>query len=103
MSAPNRPDLGGMRVLLDSALLGGMDDPDTHTFVYFHAPTLLAYAERLEAAVSRLRGLVAKEAEAGFREGFVEGRCREGAPVDACWERSLTRAALTQQENTDEV
>jgi hypothetical protein len=95
---PNRPDLGGMRILLDSALLGGMKDPDTHTFVYFHAPDLLAYAERLEKEVERLRG----RREEAFREGYQTGRTdgmQDENSEDWRWRGSDARAALNPEVN----
>jgi hypothetical protein len=97
MSAPNRPDLGGMRVLLDSALLGGMDDPDTHTFVYFYASTLLTYAKRLEAEVERLRGLVPPAFHEGWELCALRTGCIVGSKND--WEHSDTRAALNPEVN----
>jgi hypothetical protein len=96
MSAPNRPDMGGMRVLLDSALLGGMDDPDTHTFVYFYASTLLTYAKRLEAEVERLRAVVPDAYSAGRAHGAREHwESASTLPDQAGW----IRAALNPEVN----
>ena len=97
MTEMNRPDLDAMRADLEAARVAGIEDPDTHTFVHFHAPTLLAYAERLEAEVERLRGLV--------RGGFVEAldlACDHSLTTkdhNLLWRDSDTRTALNPEVN----
>lgn len=102
MSSLNRPDLGVMRAdLAHAQACGAVDCPaECEVIVDDHAPTLLAYAERLEAEVERLRGLV--------RGGFVEAldlACDHSLTTkdhNLLWRDSDTRAALNEQEKTDD-
>jgi hypothetical protein len=98
MTEMNRPDLDAMRADLEAARVAGIEDPDTHTFVHFHAPTLLAYAERLEKEVERLRG----RREEAFREGYQTGRTdgmQDENSEDWRWRGSDARAALNPEVN----
>jgi hypothetical protein len=115
MTTPNRPDLDAMRAdLAHAQACGAVDCPaECEVIVDDHAPTLLAYAERLEAEVERLRGLVEIEAKNAWVEAWQKGAVAEWAHsiVDAdelleCmndeWPRSRTHAALNEQEKTDD-
>jgi hypothetical protein len=63
-----------------------------------HAPALLAYAERLEKEVERLRG----RREEAFREGYQTGRTdgmQDENSEDWRWRGSDARAALNPEVN----
>jgi hypothetical protein len=100
MTEMNRPDLERIRADDLASRVRPFGDAARWRMATVHAPALLAYAERLEAEVERLRGLV--------RGGFVEAldlACDHSLTTkdhNLLWRDSDTRAALNEQEKTDD-
>jgi hypothetical protein len=112
MSEMKRPDLDAMRANLREIRPSRIVDRAVKRVCVIHLPTLLAYAERLEAEVERLRGLLSNVLEAsalaiescpspfdamGMREVRDEVLSQRGTSIEA-----VRRAALNELEKTDD-
>ena len=86
---PKRPDMDAIREDNAASQAEPFCDLARWRMATIHAPTLLAYAERLEAEVERLRGVV----EAAYCEGFGEGDFGGMRDTEPLWMDSDARAA----------